>query len=343
MPKRRLITIVAGAVFVLLGVVVMRCNAKQKDPQISALEKGLRGVLGNSFEYLDGQVGWTKAHIGSAAAERFWFARVRAKSAGEFTVRYEIKFNYSDEYRKSWPNVPERARYSIPIKIGARGAPRVFRPGRFGGSSWPHANVGDTLIIPIHIDRFRTGHVFIAPEKGKQPSKSFFSVMNRLDPEKHRNDRAKKPKIRNDAAEVLDILTSMGDSSINRPGTSTSHGVTALIAFKKPGEFNLAGRLIEADNKAVGRGVSMRVCPKNAAVTVFLEYCSYSQYSGKFTSSSSGEIPAGTIEVRIGDRIVVPCGGYKTSGMDRPKVYRPGAVLLRPFKPMPHYSLKRKK
>ena len=94
---------------------------------VEELKKGLMGALGDSFEYLGGEVGRTKGHMGSWSAERFWFTKVRAKTAGEFAVSYSIEFEFSDDVKKNW-QPPERAVYTIPIKIGDRGAPRVVLP-----------------------------------------------------------------------------------------------------------------------------------------------------------------------------------------------------------------------
>ncbi len=98
---------------------------------VEELRKGLTSALGDSFEYLGGEIGWTKARIGSWGAERFWFARVRARKPGEFALSYSIRFEFPADTRQNWLK-PDRAVYTIPIKIGDRGAARVVLPG----STW---------------------------------------------------------------------------------------------------------------------------------------------------------------------------------------------------------------
>ena len=175
---------------------------------VETLRKGLMSALGDSFEYLGGEVGRTDGKAGSWKAGRFWFAKVRAKKPGEFAVSYTIDFDFPPH--KRWGNrTPDKAIYAIPIKIGDRHAPRVVHPWTFGASAWPHANVGDTLVIPIHVDRYRTGHRFARVAADDRLVASFFKVVGGARQHQWYLKRAsKEPVVRNGAADWVDLLVS---------------------------------------------------------------------------------------------------------------------------------------
>jgi hypothetical protein len=232
----------------------------EKPVAVEELKKGLMSALGDSFEYLGGEVGRTDARAGGWGAERFWFARVRPKRAGEFALSYTITFDFPAGAGGFGP-LPDKAEYILPIKVGNRHAPRLIHPP----GSW-------------------------------------------------------------------------GSSTVNRPLTQTRHGLFAYLEFKKPGEFNLSGRLADAEEKAAGGGVSFRVLPGGKPVTVCLEYFEYKEHVGKSTSRSSGSVGPGTLEVRVGDRVLIGCGGYITPAQEKPEEYRTGVVVVRPFQVVPSYA-----
>src|SRR5262249_34904154 len=99
------------------------------------------------------------------------------------------------------------------------------------------------LLLPVHVDPFRVGHAFAALGQDEREVKAFFSVAGERSHETFLKLAADKPVVRNDAAERADLLASWGNSFGNRPGTETAHSLSAYLQFKKPGEFNLAGRL----------------------------------------------------------------------------------------------------
>lgn len=324
----------------LLGIILLgfsvSCGSSQAADEpddivpVDVLRNGLISALGDSFEYLDGEVGRTDAMVGTSKAKRFWFAKVRAKKTGEFAFSYTISFDFAG--RKTW-RTPDKAVYVIPIKIGDLGTPRVLQPGAWGGSAWPHANVGDTLVIPIHIDRYRIGHTFAKVDRKQSPVAAFFSTLD----EERQHKRymklaAARPVVRSDAGDWVDLLASWHSAIIDRPGINAHHWLTAYLEFKKAGEVGLCGRLADADIKATTGKSSFRVYPKDKPVTVIIEYFHYTQHRGDVRFKSSDSIPAGTLQVRVGDRVVVGCGGYTTPAPEIGAQSRMGVVTTQPFK-----------
>lgn len=342
------------AAVVIAGALSAGCAGQQPEADegpvaVDELRHGLMEALGDKFEYLDGEVGRTQTRVGGWSAERFWFAKVRPKAAGEFAVSYAITFDWPDKASPNKALMPERAVYVLPIKIGECGAPRVIQAGAWGGSAYPHANVADTLIIPIHVDRYRVGHRFETLTTEHSSVRSFFRVASEREHEQFLKRAAAEPVVRNEAADWLDLLASWGMSFGNRPGTAMSHSLTAYLEFKKLGEFNLVGGLAEP-NADTGEGTSLRVVPKDQPVTVLLEYFYYGEHAGgehagQRTVSKSGAVGSGTIEARVGDRVVVGCGDYSTPGLEELEQvqYRPGVVVVRPLGAVEPYTPEQEK
>jgi hypothetical protein len=118
--------------------------------------------------------------------------------------------------------------------------------------------------------------------------------------------------------------------------------LTAYLEFKKPAEFNLAGRLVDADEKEEGQGAPLRALAKDKPVTVVMEHIHYVEYREKSRSSMTSGVPGGTVEARVGDRITVGCGEYTTEGLGKVD-YRTGVVVARPFKAVAPYTPEPKK
>jgi hypothetical protein len=306
---------------------------------VDELKKGLVKALGDDFEFLDGEVGRTRTSVGSMAAERFWFAKVRPKKAGQYAISYVTAFDFelTAAQKANW-RWPDRATTLIPIAVGEKGAPRLVHPGGYGGSAYPHANVGDTLIIPIHVDRYRTGHSFSVPEPKHPQVKAFFSVVGEPLHDKYLKMSAEKPVVKNDTGERVKLLSSWGSSFANRSGSATSHSLSAYLEFAAPGEFNLAGRLADPAAMPESAGFAFRVVAKDKPVTVVLEHSYYREQTGATNVHMSNSLGAGTLEVRVGDRVLIGAGGYHTGEIDRSKEYRPGVVLTRPFNPIDTYT-----
>lgn len=300
---------------------------------VDDLEKGLMTALGDAFEFVGGELGLTRGEVGAWGADRFWFAKVRAKTAGDFAVSYTITLNFPAN--PNFPPLPEKAMYLIPIKIGERDAARVIQHSWQGDWSWPHANVGDTLIIPIHVDRFRIGHTFERRDSKDRDVDSYFLTGGRwVQHDKLMKMAAEKPAVVNDAKE-LDLLASWATSSVFVLKTRASHSNTGYLQFTQPGEFNLVGRLaMDKDDS----GTSFRVAAKDKAVTVCLGHFTYAEHTEKEGATKSCEIASGTVEVRVGDRVVIECGQYVLPNPAKAEQLQSGVVVSRPFKAIPPYT-----
>jgi len=298
---------------------------------VEELRKGLVSALGKSFEFIEGEAGRVDAKMGGWSAERFWFAKVRPKEPGEFAVSYSITFDFPKKTRETGLP-PERATYTIPMKIGKRGAPRIVLPGStFGGSTYPHANVGDAVLIPVHVGPFRRNHMF-SSDKDDKYTQAFFSTVAERRHERYMECGSRGLPVRNDISRRLRLLACWGRSSVDRGRLNAHHEVTAYMEVDQPGEYNLAGRLLRPSRKAVEAGTPIRALPKDLYVTVVLEHTRYVERAGKFTTHSSGTVPGGTIHVRVGDRIVLGCGDYRTPVAEKHDTHRPSVVMALPFK-----------
>jgi hypothetical protein len=309
-------------------------DAGEQPVAVNELTKGLMAALGDSFEFLGGEVGRTETSIPSRAAGRFWFARVRPRKSGEFAITYTVRFNSPSNLSKE-TQLPDRAEYLVPIKVGERGAPRVVHAGQSGGSTYPPANVGDTLLIPIHVDRYRIGHTFATPDKEDSGAKGFF---NRYTHEEYMKLAAARPVVHNETAGRLQLLASWGTSLSDRAGTRNFHSLTAYLEFTKSGEFNLAGRLADAGATGEDGGSAFRVVARDEPITTLLGSVFYQEQRGSSRSGWLGTIGRGTHEMRIGDRVLIECGEYPAAPMEPVKAYRPGVVVLQPFKAIAPYT-----
>jgi hypothetical protein len=345
--------VIAVAISLPVGAGASAADKADEPVGTDALKTGLMAALGDSFEYVGGEVGRAGQRSVDFPGVRFWFAKVRLKAAGDFAVMHTSEFDVANAANMTRP-LRKVQQYIIQIKVGERGGPRLIIPGAYGGSAWPHANVGDVIIIPVPFDRRWKGHTFAVLDEKDRRVKSFFSVVDRgRRHETIMKQAAEKAVVRNDGGDWLDLLASWGDSLPNHVmGGPTRHDLSAYLQFKRPGEFNLAGRLVNPDQKradlstkrsdyaaphepigeAQGKpddGVAFRVRPKNDPVTVVLDHI--------FRDGSSGAVPSGTIEVRVGDRVLMRCGEYSTAGDGKPHAYREGVLIVRPFKPVEPY------
>jgi hypothetical protein len=304
---------------------------------VEDLKRGLMTALGPAFEYLGGEVGNAKARVGALGAERFFFATVRARTPGEFALAYTVAFDLPAAAGNAPPR-PDKGVYVIPLKIGERDHPRVLRPKGWGGSAYPHANVGDTLLIPIRVDRFCTGHTFARLDPRGKEATAFFSVAAATQHERLLKLAAAKPVVVNEAAEQLDLLGSWSSSAVARSLKWANYSLSAYLQFKKPGEFNLATRLAKGKPNAVDAGVSFRVVPKNRPVTVCLEHFDYTEHTGQRTVRGSATLDPGTLEVRVGDRVSLNCGGYKGPVREPGESGQQGLVVVQPFTSIQPYT-----
>ena len=338
--------VVVYIVVMLLSVVTWALEPEDTHEQpvaIDELKNGLMTALGDSFKYLSGEVGRAPTRMGGRSIERFWFAKVEAKRAGIFTVSYSVSYEFPVGVKKKGSLILKQVIYTIPITINERGMLRILTSpiSTWDASTWPVANVGDTLIVPISIsidrqflDPFRKGgYIFTATRKDDGTNKDKYRDEDYL---KHISET---PVIRNDATDQLHMLTSWGRSEALHANIEYKHELTAYLEFKQPGEFNLAARMADTDKNTAGDGVAIRVLKNDRPVTVSLNYAKYcEEYISKTISLGSIIIPSGTIEARVGDRVVLSCGQYKTLVKEGQKAYQLGVIFTQPFKAVEPYS-----
>jgi hypothetical protein len=150
--------ILIGVAFAWLTLAYARPSVGEPAPVVNQdqLKTGLMDVLGDAFEFVSGEVGRVRSRVGSHQADYFWFAKVRAKAAGDYAISYSATFQLPDGVAAGKTS----ASYLMPIRVGKVGDARLLRATY--GSVWAHpcANVGDVLLIPIHSDRYLSYHVF---------------------------------------------------------------------------------------------------------------------------------------------------------------------------------------
>jgi hypothetical protein len=301
------------------------------------LQKGLMSALGDSFEYIGGDVGRIETRVGSWEGEWFWFARVRAKEAGRFAFSYAVNLDMPAPSIRICLTNGDKAVYTVEFEIGERGGRREISPGAYGGSAWPVANVGDTVVIPVHIDRYRVGHTFAKLDPTDSKLAVFFDVAGQRGPEAYGKRGATQPVIRNDVPDWLSLLDSWQVTMIPESSKGSRLGYLAgYLEFKREGKFNV---ICQLDDPKEQTGVSNRttffVLPKNGPITALVEDFAYFEYTGNPNSPSNSvgsgvNIPPGTLQVRVGDRVIFGSGVYVISAGAGAGRDRTGIVTTQP-------------
>jgi hypothetical protein len=183
------------------------------------------------------------------------------------------------------------------------------------------------LVIPIHLDRYLSGHRFAKVDY-------FYSGSPWRSQEFVTKQGSAEPVVRNDAGDWVKLISSSHDAELNHAGDSFGHDLTALLEFRKAGEVCLDGRLADADEKMNSVGTSFRVLPKDEPIMVVIEHSKYTGYNtkGAFIAGSDDRVPSGTLQVRVGDLLFMYCGGYSTPARERTARVRMGVVTVREFK-----------
>jgi len=321
-------------------------------PRLLPDERGfpaaLKAALGDHFEYLGGGPGTTRGGIANEEARRFWFARVRAKRSGMYLLCYTVRPTPS--LRVFDVRTSEKVDYEFHIVIAEAGARRIFHPHEPGRSSFPTAAVGDTLVIPVHTDAGRTDYRFDAVEREAIPGVPGFNW--ELDDQIYRVQAVEWPAARVTVPAALDTITTWRviDSRSDEGGPLSSIG--AYLSFAAPGSFNLSARLSDEPPGVPGRwslaalmagqaggtieSCPFRVVPRDRPVTVLVaDFHHTTHFDGDGSSGMPGWIEPGTVEVRVGERVVIDAGFFRTPRDKVPD--RAGVVEALPFRDVPNY------
>jgi hypothetical protein len=250
-----------------------------------------------------------------------------------------------------WDGAAEKVEYDFVVVIAEAGARRVLHPHEPDRDAIPTAAVGDTLVIPVHTDAGRTDYRFDAVERDAIPSLP--RLNGELDDQFYRVQAEDWPAARVNVPAALDTITTwrMIASHIDEGGPMSSIG--AYLSFASPGSFNLSARLSDEPAGVPGRwsfaalvagqagdtlqSCPFRVVPRDRPVTVLLAgFCHTTRHDSGGSSSVPGWVEPGTVEVRVGDRVVIDAGMFRTPLDQVPD--RAGVIEALPFRDVPHYT-----
>ena len=279
-----------------------------KVEQVEKLKTGLMECLGESFEYVGGEIGRTNAKVGGKTTQIFWFAKVRPTVKGEYAFRYTVRFRGFDG--KLEASYPDKEEYVFAFEVGERGQSRVISLHRFSGArASPNAIVGDTLLIPINVDNFRVDHTFSSLDRTDKGVDAFFKTYP-VNHDKIMEAQLNSPRapLENRAGEWIEPLAAWRVSSIHRHPRDTSHSVGAYFKCRKAGELNLTGKsTAKPIDPKTDRSYSIRIVDADVPVATTLTIQSYTRYKGKHTTRSSTTFPPRTLNLRIGDHVLLFC------------------------------------
>lgn len=321
----------------------------QRLPDERGFPTALKAALCDYFEYLGGESGTTRSEINEPSPRRFWFARLRAKRPGVYTIRYTARLNPPG--RGSLGEIADEVEYRTDVVVATPGTKRVFLPQWVGGPTLPNAVVGDTLILPVHTDAGRTDYRF--PLVQRRHAGEFLYYLPQVLPTF--NDWTYRtidelPAVRVSAVPQLGVVNSWRGTY---QGESHPDWYSAYLEFAAPGSFNLAARLSHEPAGAPGRqtlaalshqvvarevpSYPFRVVPAGRPVTVLLgSYARTDHYRNGGSYSPEEQLAYGTQEVRVGDTVVLDFGidiDPPTNGAARSAV-----VEALPFRDVPHYT-----
>ncbi|MDB4766127.1 hypothetical protein OAG71_00420 [bacterium] len=285
-----------------------------KAEQIEKLKIELMDCLGESFEYAGGEIGSINDTVGFSWTQNFLFAKVRLTVEGEYAFKYTVRFRGFDEEFKS--NVPDKAEYVFAFEVGKHNQSRVISLNRYSEAfASPIANVGDTLLIPINVGEFCFEYKFSTLDRTDKGVNAFFlsypvNHEEIMDTERTGNSpvSSTREQLDNRAGEWLETLAAWRNSAVHRNLSKTSHSVGAYFKCRKTGELNLTGKSTAGPlDLKKDRSFSIRIVNADVPMTATLTEQFYNTFKGKSTTQSHITFPPRTINLRIGDHVLLDC------------------------------------
>jgi hypothetical protein len=253
--------------------------------------------------------------------EPYLLVDVRPKRAGTFVIRHDFRHGRRHMTREHV------------LMIGDRGAAPVVRREHYTDFAHPFACVGDTLVIAIPRLATLTDHRFFRESVDPR----MVEIYARGDAELGEWKRPDAPPdpfpLDNGAGEHLELLERSAGSAVSRGGDFTLHDLTATFRARKPGQFNLTAESDVSGNRPLTWPV--RIVEKDRAITQLATRVHTREFDDGVQSTSTLWHEPGPIDLRVGDVLVLHCGGYRTEGgWNVGPVKHPRVRILRgPFVP----------
>jgi len=279
-------------------------DACPKPDVLAKLEKDLAVALGNRFEFVDGVL----AEM-STDGRCFWLARIRAREPGEFVIRYT-----------------DGMTVTFRLVIGKAETSRVYQLAQSGYSSvYPHACVGDTLVLPVRVDPMHSSPSFSMPAERSALDRATFQTMREFGGDQPFKRYQGDVEIHNGADDVLKLRKSAAGFSPNRSFTELHHHLVGWFDVRARGKFNLVVALNPdpRPDPQPNPELAVQVAPRGKPVETFI-----------WKWDSGEELPIGEHRLRVGDRLILGTG-YRTVGTEVPAKHPSVEVKKRPFAAAP--------
>lgn len=173
--------------------------------------------------------------------------------------------------------------------------------------------MGDTVIIPVELNDDLGDYRFEKLFKHGKLSPEFLGESDMTDAFWMKY-AGREAGVRNDAGEWVKMLASWTSGVIDHLGRERAWWAAGYFEFAKTGDFDFYGALADEPKGTTAR-YSFHVVANDAPVTVLMERFENTETNrsktgrSEYTYTSRGSIGPGTVEVRVGDHIVLGCGG----------------------------------
>ncbi len=238
----------------------------------------------------------------------YWLVTVRPTRTGNFVVRHSCEYEYPRDY--SLPK-HDSAHHEYRFTIGQKGRQRIHYAGGFYYRVYPLARLGDRIVIPIKTHKTMVRHAFstesIDPNLAKITAEYDAEL---LDLDKQFARAMGVFPLDNKASGHLRLVRTAASSIISRGLTFGVHSLTALFEAKKEGKYNLhtsAEGMERYPKTRYPKTIPVRVVSDDEDLTVLANRV----YICKGAISTYW-FDLEACDMRIGDKLVLHCWGYKT-------------------------------